>query len=136
MPTPTPTPTTTTTNATTTTGKGFYLVKCRLSSCTSISLDLQSLSSFRMVALSFGVNLVHGLSARRSYSEQGVTSMQSLNLMILKIIFFLLAQRSLDLVYLSNSFERDDDDDTVLQYMKKYGNFYTESQAVEARTHN
>lgn len=44
------------------------LVRCRLSSCTSISELLNSFSSLRMAALSFGVSLVQGLSARRSYS--------------------------------------------------------------------
>lgn len=53
----------------------WNLVKCLLSSWTSISADLKSFSSFRMEALSFGVNLVQGLSALLSYSWQGVTSM-------------------------------------------------------------
>lgn len=44
----------------------WNLVNCRLSSCTSISVLLNSFSSFRIAALSAGVNLAQGLSARRS----------------------------------------------------------------------
>lgn len=47
-------------------GMGAYLVRWRLPSWTAISEDLNSFSSLRMAALSFGVSLVHGLSARRS----------------------------------------------------------------------
>ena len=53
-------------------------VRCRESSCTSISEDLKSLSSLRIMALSRGVRRVHGLSARRSYSWACVTSTYSL----------------------------------------------------------
>lgn len=42
------------------------LVRCRLPSCTAISELLNSFNSFRIAALSLGVSLVHGLSARRS----------------------------------------------------------------------
>lgn len=44
----------------------WNLVNCLLSSWTSISLLLNSFSSLRIAALSAGVNLVQGLSARRS----------------------------------------------------------------------
>lgn len=44
----------------------WNLVNCRLSSWTSISVLLNSFSSFLIAALSAGVNLAQGLSARRS----------------------------------------------------------------------